>query len=86
MSVIEPASSVTPLPLASSTATPSNCEPPEPAANSRPGCPLQSSATTGGPPLTCVGADVASIVTFRAIAGSGLARVMVPFIAEADEG
>jgi len=67
------------LPLASSTATPSSCEPPEPTANSRPGCPLKSSATTGGPPLTCVGADVASIATFRAIAGSGLARVMVPF-------
>jgi hypothetical protein len=35
---------------------------------------------TGGPPLTCVGADVASIVTFRMIAGSGLDRVIVPFI------
>jgi len=29
-----------------------------------------------------VGADVASIATFRAIAGSGLARVMVPFTAK----
>ncbi len=29
--------------------------------------------------MTCVGADVASIVTFRAIVGSALARVMVPF-------
>ena len=34
----------------------------------------------GGPPLTCVGAEVASIVTSRAIAGSGPARAMVPFI------
>ena len=37
------------------------------------------SATTGGPPLAWVGADVALIVTFRAIVGSRLASVMVPF-------
>src|SRR3984885_5926687 len=76
---MELSSSVTPLPLAWSTATPSSCEPAEPTPNIRPWCWLKSSATTGGPPLTCVGADVALIVTFRAIVGSGLARVMVPF-------
>src|SRR6202046_552603 len=77
--VTERDSRATPLPLALSTATPSSCEPPEPAAKRRPACPLQLIATTGGPPRTCVGADVASIFTFLAMAGSALASLMVPW-------
>jgi hypothetical protein len=76
--VIDPACRVTPLPLALSTAMPSSREPPEPVANCRPARELPSISTTGGPPLTYAGADLAPMDTLLAMAGSRLARVITP--------
>jgi hypothetical protein len=74
---MELASSVTPGPVALSIAKPSNCEPAEPAAKT---IPLWASAlisTTGVVPV-CVGAVVASNLTFVLSAGRSLASVIVP--------
>src|ERR1022692_4475913 len=77
--VIELAFSVTPLPLALSTARPRSCEPSESAAKRRPGRGWQSTSPPGGPPLAYVGAVVASITTFWLMDGSQLASVMMPW-------
>src|SRR5271166_1243563 len=72
------ASIVTPLPCALSTATPSSCDPADRAANSRPPFPWQLISTTGGPPVTYVGAEVPSMVTALEMAGSLLDSAMIP--------